>query len=233
MRVRSVVLPAVLAVAAAVLAPTSAQAATVQCGAIIPTKIVADGPVIGLDVTLTTGCARPEPAQHAKWDLIQRSTGAYTPVEFDSAEIAESRYWTVEWEDDNPVGRWTLTPQELGAVSADGQELSQNTAVTTIKYGSRLDTKVTRTGSKLSWAVTATQWSGRAQKDVARPKASVGLFHQAPGSTTWTYVKSVTTTSTGKATVSLAAPKAGSYRLKVAETPTVWAAYSKTVQGRR
>lgn len=233
MRVRSVVLPALLAVAAAVLAPTSAQAAPVQCGAKIPAKIVADGPEMQLDVDLTSGCAKPDPVIQAKWDLVQDRSGASTPVTFSSAEIAKSRYWTITWADENPVGRWTLIPQERGAVTAGGVELTQNTAVTQIKYGAKLTTKVTRSGSKLSWAVTATQWSGRKQTNVPRAKTSVGLFHQAPGSKTWTYVTSVTTSSTGKATVALAAPKAGSYRLKVAETPTVWAAYSKPVAGRR
>ncbi|MGY2128113.1 hypothetical protein [Blastococcus sp. SYSU DS0617] len=81
--------------------------------------------------------------------------------------------------------------------------------------------------------MTATQWSSRTHAFAPRAKARVGLFHQAPGSTAWKFVKAVTTSSTGKATVTLPSPKAGNYRLKVAETPTVWAAYSRTVTGRR
>ena len=221
MRLRSVVLPAVLAVAAAVLTPTSAQAAT-KCALLMPTKVVIDAPEVWTDVTLTYGCYVPEQAAYANWELVYGADRIVDPVPFTSDEIDEGPYWSIPWMSSDPTGRWVLRP--AGAKTVSDADLDQNSAVTTVKYGSRLATKITRTGSKLSWAVTATQWSGRANKNVARPNASVGLFHRAPGSTTWTYVKSVTTSSTGKATVSLATAKAGSYRLKVAETPTVWAA---------
>lgn len=230
MRARSVVLPAVLAVAAAVLAPTSAQANT-TCSLLMPTKVVVDARTVDSDVRLTPGCFTGE-ADHAWWDLDHAGGVGYT-VDFESEDLLEGpgSYWYIPWEDSDPMGRWVLTP---AGTNPEGQpQVPQNTAVTMVKYKANLATKVTRTGGTLSWAVTATQWSGKAHANVARARASVGLFHQAPGSTTWTYVKSVTTSSTGKATVSLAAPKAGSYRLKVAETPTVWAAYSTTVQGRR
>jgi hypothetical protein len=228
MRVRSVVLPAVLAVAAAVLAPTAAQA-TPSCALGMPTKVVVDAPRAEVDVRLTNGCFDGGVVE-ARWNMTTRGVDMGQVVYGENVFLTDPDLY-MWWDDTDPMGRWTLTPG--GAVTAEGDELRQNTAVTLVKYGSDLTTKVTRTGSKLAWAVTATQWSGRTHKDVARPNASVGLFHQKPGSKTWTYVTSVTTSSTGKATVSLAAPKAGSYRLKVAETPTVWAAYSKTVQGRR
>jgi hypothetical protein len=91
---------------------------------------------------------------------------------------------------------------------------------------------VTRTSTGLSWAATATQWSGRSHKNVARPGVTVGLFHQTSSSAAWTYVKSAKTSSTGKATVSLGTAKTGNYRLMVAETPTVWASYSSPIKGR-
>lgn len=228
MRVRSVVLPAVLAVAAAVLAPTSAQAAT-KCALIAPTKVVVDAPGETTQMRLTSGCST---ADYLAWDFDHVGGDVGYSIEFSSEDFAAGITGAeLEWDPVDPMGRWNLIPR--GATTPGGPGPEQNSAVTQVKYGSKLTTKVTRAGSKLSWAVTATQWSGRAQKNVARPKANVGLFHQAPGSKTWTYVRSVTTSRTGTATVSLAAPKAGSYRLKVAETPTVWAAYSKTVQGRR
>ena len=85
----------------------------------------------------------------------------------------------------------------------------------------------------MSWAATATQWSSRTHAFGPRAKASVGLFHLAPGASTWKFVRSVTTSSTGKATVSVATTKPGAYRLKIAETPTVWAAYAPVLRIRR
>lgn len=229
MRVRSAVLPAVLAVAAAVLAPTAAQAAPAQCGLQMPTKVVIAAPQTEVEVRLTNACF-DEGAVSAKWDMTVRG-GVIGQVQYGESVFLNDPPLGMTWDDTDPMGRWTLLPR--GAKAFDGADLTQNTGVTHVKYGSTLAAKVTRSGSKLSWAVTATQWSGRAHKNVARPHASVGLFHQAPGSKTWTYVKSVTTSSAGKATVTLAAPKAGTYRLKTAETSTVWASYSKAVQGRR
>jgi hypothetical protein len=84
----------------------------------------------------------------------------------------------------------------------------------------------------LTWTVTAQQWSGRTSSYVGRSKVNLGLFHQKNASSPWTYVKSVTTTSTGKATMTMATPKTGNYRLMVGETPTVWASYSTTIKGR-
>ena len=60
----------------------------------------------------------------------------------------------------------------------------------------------------------------------------VGLFHRTSSTAAWTYVKSATTSGTGKVTIGLSSPKAGNYRLVVGETQTVWAAYSTTVKGR-
>ncbi len=61
---------------------------------------------------------------------------------------------------------------------------------------------------------------------------TVRLYHQTKTGATWTYVKAATTSSTGRATVSVTSPKAGNYRLVIAETSTVWAARSTTVKGR-
>jgi hypothetical protein len=227
MRFRSVVLPAALAVGAAVLAPTPAQAAS-QCALVMPTKVVVDEPTEEMDFNLTTGCGR-NGATKASWNLVHNS-GAGGPLDFE-AEHFEQRYFYIEWYDDqDPKGNWYLKP--TGAERADGTPLTQNSAVVEVKYASKLTTKVTRTSTGLIWAASATQWSGRSHKYVARPRVNVGLFHQARTGAAWTYVKSARTTSTGKATVSLGTAKTGNYRLVVGETPSVWAAYSTTVRGR-
>jgi hypothetical protein len=161
---------------------------------------------------------------------VHPGSGTYADNDFPAADIAEGLDWTWTWPDEAPMGRWVSDP--TGAAQADGDPLTQNTAVTLVKYASKLATTVTRSGSGLSWAATATQWSGRSHTNVARPKVNVGLFHQTSASAPWTYVKSATTTSTGKATVTMGAPKTGNYRLMVAETPTVWTSYSTAVKGR-
>ena len=228
MRLRSLVLPAVLAFGAAVVVPTPAQAA-VQCGLVVPSKVVINAVEVDTDMTLTSACYTNQ-ADHANWDYVHSSSGSYVDNDFTAADLAESSEWIWTWPDDAPMGRWVSEPR--GAAQADSDPLTQNTAITYVKYGSKLTAAVTRTSSKITWAATATQWSGRSHKNVARPGVTVGLFHQTKTGAAWTYVKSATTSSTGKATVSLTSPKSGNYRLVIAETPTVWAAYSTTIKGR-
>ena len=227
MRFRSVVLPAAVALAAVAAVPSSASAAA-QCGLIVPTKVVINAEEVAMPMTLTSGCDT-NAADHAYWDY-DHSSGAWFAVDFEAADIAQDPYWSLPWYDDDPMGTWTLNPNE--AKTGDGTDLTQNSAVTQVKYASKIAATVTRTSTKLTWAATATQWSGRAHANVGRPGVTLGLFHQTSSTAAWTYVKSATTSSTGKATISLTSPKSGNYRLKVAETPTVWAAYSSTIKGR-
>ena len=229
MRLRSLVLPAVLAVGAAVIAPAPAQAA-VQCGLIVPTKVVINAAVVESDITLTSGCFTND-ADHAYWDFVHMGSGIGFPMQFDAEALADDNpYFYMDWYDDDPMGKWDVMADE--AATAGGDPLTQNDAVIQVKYGSKLTAAVTRTSTKLTWAATATQWSGRSHKNVGRPSVTVGLFHQTKTGAAWTYVKSVKTSSTGKATVSVTSPKSGNYRLVIAETPTVWAAYSTTIKGR-
>jgi hypothetical protein len=228
MRLRSVVLPVAVALASAVVLPTSAEAA-VQCGLIMPSKVVVNAPYVVTDMTLTSGCFTNE-ADHANWDVFHASSGFGYSNDFTSTDLAEGPHWSWRWDDYEPMGKWVT--EATGAATGDGTPLTQNNSSTLVKYASKISATVTRTSTKLSWAATATQWSGRSHKNVARPGVTVGLFHQTSSSAAWTYVKSAKTSSTGKAALSGASPKAGNYRLVIAETPTVWAAYSTTIKGR-
>jgi hypothetical protein len=226
MRFRRIVLPVVIAAAAAVVLPASAEAAA-QCSLVTPTKVVVDSKTEEMDFNLSASC-QTNGADHAYWDLEHGSLGG--PLDFEAADIAQ-RYFYIEWYDTDAMGNWYLRP--TGAATAGGTSLTQNSATIKVKYGSRFLSKVTRSSTgALTWAVTAQQWSGRAHAWVGRSKVNVGLFYLPTGSTTWKYVKSVTATSTGKATVTLGAPKSGSYRLMVAETATVWKSYTSAVKGK-
>ena len=229
MRLRSVLVPAVVAAVAVFAVPTSAEAA-VQCGIIMPTKVVISAPTVKSDMTLTSGCFTNE-ADHANWDVWHPGSGFGYANDFTSADLAEGAYWQWAWSDDEPMGRWTT--EATGAATGDGTPLTQNDAATLVKYHSTFSVVgIRRETAKLSMYSTVTQWSGRAHAYVGRPNLPVALQFKAKGSTTWTYVKATTSSSTGKVTMTVASPKSGSYRLLVAETNTVWAAYSSAVAGR-
>jgi hypothetical protein len=227
MRLRSIALPVAIACATAVALPSPAQSASSQCSVVMPTKVAIGAATVTTPIRVASNCAAND-VDMAHWGLEHSSGRGYTPLDF-VVSVGDTSQ-RLQWFDDDPMGTWTTAP-EAARTAADDM-LTQNRATTRIKYASRLATRVTRTSKGLSWAVTATQWSGRSHAYVGRPRVSVGLFHKATGSTTWKYVKAVRTSTTGRAKVSLGALKPGSYRLSVAETPTVWAAYSSSVRGK-
>jgi hypothetical protein len=217
-------------VAGALVVPGSAQAAPARCALAMPTKIVVNSVTEQAPVRLTSSCAAAR-VDRAVWSLRQPGGAVAMPVEFAPEDLAAGRTTgIVEFYDDDRKGAWTARPD--GVTSTASTELVQNTPVTLLKYGSRIAATADRSRNGLTWTVKATQWSGAAHAWVKRPKVRVGLFHRASASSGWRYVKSVRTSSAGTARISLGALKTGSYRLAVAETPTVWASYSRPVRGR-
>lgn len=228
MRVRSVVIPVAIAVAAAVATPTAASAA-VDCGLIVPKKVIINADAVMMPMTLTTGCFT-NGAEYANWDYIHSGGAGAFEVDFGAEDLQRgNRDFGLTWYDSIPAGTWHLDPNHS---QAGETKLSQNFATTKVLFGSKLTADVTRTSTKLAWAATATTWSGPSNKYVARPGATIGVFHQAKSGAPWTFVKGVKTARGGKATISVTSPKAGNYRLAIAETQTVAAAYSRTIKGR-
>ena len=200
------------------------------CSLVMPARVVIDARSSIEDFRIAPNCA-VNGADHASWDLVHAATGGGWTLRFESADF-EYPDWTITWPDTAPMGRWSLVPQ--GAAQADGNPLRQNSAAVDVKFASRTAASLTsRSATALRWTVTTTQWSGSAHRFVPRARLRVGLYHLAPRSTTWTWVSAVTTSTAGTATVTLAAPKAGSYRFGVLETSTVWPSTSAAVQGRR
>jgi hypothetical protein len=225
-RLRFIALPVAAVCTAALALPSTAQSAAAQCSVVMPTKVTISAATVTTPIRVASNCAA-NGVDMAHWGL-EHPSGAYTPLDFVVAVGDTSQ--RLQWFDDDPKGRWTTTGED--ARTGDGDPRVQNGAVTQVKYASRLSTRVARTRTGLSWQVTARQWSGAAHAYVSRSRVVVALFHRAPGATSWKYVKAVRTTATGRATVSYRGPKAGSYRLAVAETPSVWASYSPSVRGR-
>jgi len=226
MRFRSIVLPVAVGLATLLAVPSSASAAA-QCSLIMPTKLVVDSKTEDLDFRTTVSCIS-NGATQADWSISHGSEGGL--LSFDAQDL-QDRYFYITWQDTFGKGVWQLTPQ--GATDGDGNTLEQNSSTLTVKYGSRISQTVTRSSSgALTWAFRAEQWSGQAHTWVGRSKVNVGVFHQATSTAPWTYVKSATTSSTGRGTVGIAAPKSGNYHLVVAETPSVWKSYTSSVKGR-
>jgi hypothetical protein len=229
MRLRTFAAAATAALAAAVALPGSAVSAAVPgCHLNGPTKVVVDsatekvtwgfGPDC-MEVTDQAGAA-------ATWDLEDPSGNLVKTI---GLEIPHPLAYedSHTFADTAPKGRYTATPTGI-----DPSWLTQNAPVLVVKYGSKLATTVTRSGTGLSWTATPYQWSGASHTWVKR-RVLVALFHQTSSTAPWKYVKgSYTYTASATAHLSVGTTTAGNYRLVVAETPTVWASYSTSVKGR-
>lgn len=232
MRVRSIVLSAVVAVSAAIAVPSPALAGSEECTLVMPAKVVLGAKTVTSNLRLGSNCTSHS-ADHAYWDLVH-SSGKIAEIDFTSADFSHGvTSASFAWNDDDPKGRYTS--RAVDAATAGGVDLTQNSPITWVKYASRLRASTWRDSGNgagpIHWSISATQWSGAKHAWVGRPRVAVALFHRATTTSGWKYVKSVTTSSTGRASGTIASPKRGSYFFKVGETPTVWASGANSFPG--
>lgn len=222
MRLKSLVIGALVATGLVVSTGGVASAAG-QCSIVVPSKVTIDQPYRALTARLANDCFAAGTA-YASWDFIHPSQGFQHIAIFDGT-ITDA--WDVyDWK---PTGVYTVRPSH--ARDANYDDVFQNTTTTTVKLGARLTATAKRANGKLTLSTTAKVYSPNANTWVGRSKAKVSLMRKAPGSNSWTWVKSATATSTGKVSLTVV-PKAGQYRLQVGETPSVWAVASSPVRGK-
>lgn len=220
MRLRSVVLTAAFAAAAAVL-PGSGAAAAGQCSlGLSPSKIVIDEEAHQFRLRLSNNCVAAG-YDVARWDLVHQRQGVGWYADFSNGERLDH----ITFLDSYPKGRFVGYPVE--AQQADGTPIVQNRPSFVAKYAPRLDSTTLRhTPGKITWGVRAWSWSGAFHDWYPRARVTVSLWYLPNGSNRWRWVKSATTSATGRAMVSITHPPKGDYRFMVKETPSVWASYS-------
>lgn len=224
MRLKSLVLGALVATGLVVSTGGAASAATAQCSIVAPSKVTIDQPYRGLTTRLAANC-QAAGVEYASWQFIHPSQGLQDIAIFDGTTTDP---WDVyDWD---PTGAWTVRPSSIWAADRD-LDVIQNTTTTTVKLGARLTATAKRANGKLTLSTTAKVYSPNANTWVGRSKAKVSLMRKAPGSASWTWVKSATATSTGKVSLTVV-PRTGQYRLQVGETPSVWAISSSPVRGK-
>jgi hypothetical protein len=172
---------------------------------------------------LASNCTSAD-REWAAWEIVHPSTGYAGGAIFDTNTVD---YWDL-YDSEGPA-RYAVRPD--GAFNSNFDDLTQNTAYITVKLGSRLTATTTRANGLLTFSAYARTYSPNLSGWYKRAGAKVALFHQAPGSSSWSYVKSATTSSSGRVSLSVA-PRYGSYRLMIKETDRVWASYSATVRGK-
>ena len=212
----------VAGVVAAVLPAGGTASAAGTCSVLGPTKVVLDRPEIAVPYRLAGDCTVAG-AVYASWDVVHPSDGPVGGLTFDGGASAT-------WELSHWMGPAPYAVRPWSALDVDSVLVVQNSAVTTVKLGSRLTATTTRADGRLTFAASALVWSPTTTSWVRRAGVNVSVMHRAPGSDTWTWVKAAASGATGRVTLSVA-PKSGSYRLMVKETGTVWASHSPAVTG--
>lgn len=214
---------AALAVTAAIVVPVGGEAAAAgACSVVAPTKVVLDRAVVEVPYRLAGNCALAG-AVYASWDVVHPADGVVGGLTFDGTT-------TTTWDLHDWMGPTRYTVRPWSAVDAVATLIPQNSALTTVKLGSRLTASASRTAGRLTLTASASTYSPTLSGWYQRPRVNVSVMHLPPGAATWTWVKAAATSSTGRVALSVV-PKAGQYRLMIKETPTTWASYSPAVAG--
>ena len=225
MRLRSLVVPAALAVVASVAVPATASAAVPGCHLSGPAKVVVDsafekvtwgfGPDC-MDVTNGGGAT-------ATWDLRDPSGDVATTIGLEIPDPMAHEY-SYTFGDLTPKGRYTTTPTGITP-----SWLTQNSPDLLVKYASGTTLSPSRgSDGSLTLTARATSWSGMFSDWYPRGGVQVQLQRRYPGEREWTWLKNATSSAGGRATFRLLDPRAGEYRARVVESTSIWGSASST-----
>ncbi len=118
-----------------------------------------------------------------------------------------------------PVGQYVWRPQN--AEDPAGNPLTQNTPVATAKLAAGAWISSKRVGDVVTLNGTSLLYSVTTDKYFKRSAGGVFQFRER-GTTTWKNLKSVTTNSSGVATMSYRYSKVRDYRFALYSTPISW-----------
>lgn len=223
MRQKSSAVAAATAALLGLASSTSGAAAAGSCSIVAPTKVVMDQSYEPVPLRLASNCLSSGTA-YASWDIYHPSEG-FTGIAIFDGNFTDT--WDLyDWDG---AARYQVRPS--AAYDDNFDDVTQNTAYITVKLGARLTATTSRSNGQLRFNAYARTYSPNASDWYKRAGAKVSLFYKAPGSSTWSWVKSANTDSAGRVGISVA-PKYGSYRLMIPETDRVWASYSATVRGK-
>jgi hypothetical protein len=223
MRLRPLVVATALAVAT-VAVPASASAAVPGCHLEQPAKVVIDHQFETVRWYLGDDCYDASGGDAAaSWDLQDPSGSVVKRI---GIEIPSPIYYYDfhHFGDTVPKGDYRAVP-----VAIDPSWMSQNSAVMTVKYGSRTTLSGSRKADgSVTLTALATSWSGAVHDWYPRKGVQVQLLRRYAGETGWTWLKNATASSSGRAQFRLLTPKAGEYRMRVVETTSAWSSTSST-----
>jgi hypothetical protein len=204
-----------------VAAPTASAVEGGSCSVAIPTTVSIAKPYTLIPAKLGANCAASG-TDFASWDVRHSYYGPMDFLLFDQT-ISDS----YGFYDEDPYGTYYVEPGM--AWDSEANVLTQNERSFAVKLDSRLGLTAARAGSYVTLSATASFYGPTGNAFRAWNKDKVVLQYKTPGTTTWRYLTTVTTTSNGKTSYRVYAPKGRHYRAGSYATATIWGQASAAV----
>jgi hypothetical protein len=197
----------------------AATAASTDCPAKVNLRSIS---VTSWSYLFSTTVSQTCNADWASWDVADAQSAWQRTVFFDRPSWASESIYIY---DSDGMGKWTLHPSD--AYDAAGNPVPQATQYFYVKYGSRASLGGYRSGNYAYLRVHATRYSPNANYGsggwTAFGGRSVTFQYRFPGSSTWHYAISSTTSSIGyTAYKKVYAGKGRNWRAIVTGTSTTW-----------
>lgn len=214
-----VALSAALLSSALVSLPQAASAAG-SCSPVTPSKVWVDRPYLEVPVSLGSNCYYAG-VDYASWNVVHRYYGPQDIVIMDGSD---SDTWTFyDWD---YLGGYDITPSNCW--DADYNDISQGSAFTNVKLGSRVSVKAVRNGNYVTLTATGQRYIPDREGFGAWRGGKVSFESQVRGGS-WGYVKWLYLDASGHASTRVYAPNARYWHAKLNDSSNTWGRTSATV----
>lgn len=204
-------------VAGAALATAPSASAAAQCTLSAPAKVFIAKPYTEIKLRASGSCTWGEGM--GAWEGIHPNHGLVAFAFFDAKSTDA---WDVyDWV---KLGSYTWRPS--GAYGQDYNELSQNSPKTSVRLGSWSYVGATRSGSRVTVKTQVNRYNPDTSRHTSYNKVPATIQYRTPGTSTWHNLKTVTSSSAGKASYTYTSTAKRDYRVVVKDSPSVWGSTS-------
>lgn len=204
-------------VAGAALATAPSASAAAQCTLSAPAKVTIAKPYTTYSLTAKGACVR---AGWADWTLLHPYKGPVDMAWFDKS--GRETFEVYDW----LFAPATYTWRPEGAYDDNMNRQSQNTVKTSVRLGSWSYVGATRSGSRVTVKTQVNRYNPDTSRHTSYNKVPATIQYRTPGTSAWHNLKTVTSTSAGKASYTYTSKAKRDYRVVVKDSPSVWGSTS-------
>lgn len=202
-------------VAGAALATAPSASAGAQCTLSAPAKVFIARPYTVVNLKASGSCTRGG----AIWDAVHSYYGPTDMALFDGT--TKDTWELYDWDH---LGTYTWRPSI--AQDANYNDVSQNTVKTSVRLGSWSYVGATRSGSRVTVKTQVNRYNPDTSRHTSYNKVPATIQYRTPGTSTWHNLKTVTSSSAGKASYTYTSTAKRDYRVVVKDSPSVWGSTS-------